>query len=199
MAVPKEITRYTPSEYYELERAATYRSDYFRGEIFAMAGGSRRHSIIVTNIVGGLWQRLQGEPCVPYESNLRLKIKSTGLRTYPDASVYCGQPVRDDEDDDGETFTNPSALFEVLSPSTEGYDRGTKSRGYRLIDSLAVYALVSQSEPHIEVYERQPDSSWRLREVHGLHETLSLPSIGVELPLAEIYKRVVFDSGDDAL
>lgn len=192
MGMPKPIKPYTPQEYYDLERTATYKSDFYAGEIFAMAGGSRRHSLIVMNIGGELRQRLKGKPCAAYESNLRLKTKSTGLRTYPDVSVYCEPPEKDEDDRGGETFTNPTVLFEVLSPSTEGYDRGLKSESYRFIASLKAYVLVSQDTAHAEIYERQADGSWVLREVRGMESVLAIPPIGVELPLKEVYDRVDF-------
>src|SRR3954447_21413276 len=117
MAVPKPIKRRTPQEYYELERVAEYKSDYYDGEIFAMAGGMVAHCQICTNIAGELRQRLKGKPCQPMESNLRVKIKATGLRVYPDVSVVCGQFEYDEEDPARETVTNPHVLFEVLSAS----------------------------------------------------------------------------------
>src|SRR4051812_24533660 len=121
MSVAEPVKRYTPQEYYVLERAAAYKSDYYKGEIFAMSGGTVAHSRISSNLVREVGNRLKGSPCDAYESNLRLKVKATGLRCYPDASVYCGKLERDPEDSSGETVTNPTVLFEVLSPSTEAY------------------------------------------------------------------------------
>jgi Uma2 family endonuclease len=196
MAIPKVIKRFTAQEYYELEREAFYKSDYHKGEIFAMAGGTAEHSRICTNLIRELGMRLAGKPCETFESNLRLKIKATGLRTYPDVSVYCGPLERDETDPYRETYTNPTVLFEVLSKSTEGYDRGTKAQSYRRIPTLHVYALVSQTNAFIEVYERQPDNRWLLREVAGLDAVLTIPSIGVDLPLSEIYARVTFTNAE---
>jgi Uma2 family endonuclease len=198
MGVPKPIKCYTPQEYYDLERTATYKSDFYAGEIFAMAGGSRRHSRICANLSREVGNRLKGTPCAEYESNLRLKIAATGLRTYPDVSVYCGALEKDEDDHDGETFTNPTVLFEVLSPSTEGYDRGLKSESYRFIASLKAYVLVSQDTAHAEIYERQADGSWVLREVRGMESVLAIPPIGVELPLKEVYDRVDFAAEEPA-
>ena len=199
MSIPRSIKRYTVQEYYDLERIATYKSDYYDGEIFAMAGGSIRHARICTNLVKRTGNRLEGKPCAEYESNLRLKIKATGLRTYPDMSVYCGPFVFDDEDASRETVTNPTAIFEVLSPSTEAYDRGLKWAGYRRIDSLRLFALISQETPHVELYERQADGSWRFEEFHGLDAVLPLRAIDIDLPLAEIYDKVDFTRGDGVL
>ncbi|HEX4793337.1 MAG TPA: Uma2 family endonuclease [Humisphaera sp.] len=192
MGLPKTIKRHTPEEYYRLERDAPVKNDYFKGEIFAMAGGSRRHSLITMNINGELRTLLKGSRCVPYESNLRLKVEATGLRTYPDASVYCGQMVKDEEDTAGETFTNPTVIFEVLSRSTEPYDRGAKCESYLKIDSLQMFVLVSQDSPRCEFFQRQADGSWQNHELHGLDAVLEIPSIGVQLPLGEIYDRVDF-------
>ena len=192
MGLDQLVKRYTPQEYYRLERDAPYKSDYYDGEIFAMAGGTVAHSTITTNIVGELRNRLKGKPCAAYESNLRLRIRTTGLRCYPDASVFCGPLERDPEDTNLETLTNPTALFEVLSPSTEAYDRGFKAGNYRQIESLRAYVLISQTDVHAEVYSRQADGSWLLREAKGLDGVLSIPSIGIDLPLSEIYDRVDF-------
>src|SRR4051794_35245398 len=130
MTSPQPVKRFTPAEYYALEREADYKSDYYRGEIFAMAGGSAGHSLITANIGGEVRQRLKGKPCRAYESNLRLGVLATGLRCYPDLSIYCGPLQFDPEDKSGETATNPTLLFEVLSKSTEGYDRGAKAENY---------------------------------------------------------------------
>lgn len=192
MSVPQPVKRYTPQEYYRMERAASYKSDYYKGEIFNMSGGTARHSLIIMNIGGELRIRLKGKPCTPYESNLRLKIKSTGLRTYPDVGVYCGPLEFDPEDDGIETVTNPTAVFEVLSKSTEGYDRGFKAENYRKIETLHSYVFVSQNSPHVEIAERQGNGTWSLREANGLEAVLTIPSIGVDLPLAEIYDRIEF-------
>ena len=192
MTLARPVKRFTPQEYYRLERDAEYRSDYYDGEIFAMAGGTSRHSLIIMNIGGELRQRLKGRPCAAYESNQRLKIKATGLRTYPDLSVYCGTLEYDPEDPESETAMNPTVIFEVLSKSTEGYDRGFKAENYRKIESLKAYAFVSQRAAHVEIYERQTNGKWDLQEASGLDATVTFPSLDVELPLAEIYDRVVF-------
>jgi Uma2 family endonuclease len=190
MTLPSPVKRFSPSEYYELERKAGHKSDFYRGEIFSMAGGTARHSRICTNLIGILDQQLRGKPCVPYESNLRLMIRATGLRCYPDANVYCQDLEPDEEDQSGETFTNPAALFEVLSPSTEACDRGLKSANYRLIKSLKAYVLIAQDQPHVEVYQRQPNNAWLLNEVDGLDKSMRIEAIGIHLSLAEVYDRV---------
>ena len=174
-----------------MEDAAEYKSDYYKGEIFGMSGGTSRHSLICCNITGELRSRLKKSPCVVYESNLRIKNKFTGLRHYPDAAIYCEPLEYDEEDPRRATVTNPAVVFEVLSPSTELYDRGFKAENYRRVTTLKAYILVSQERPHVEMFVRQPDNAWLLREVGGLDGALNLP-IGIELPLAEVYARIDF-------
>lgn len=190
MALPQAKKRYTPSEYYALERAAAYKSDYYDGEIFDMSGGTSTHSQISANLLIAIGIRLRGKPCTPYESNMRLKIDATGLRTYPDASVYCAQLQYDPEDPENTTAMNPTVVFEVLSPSTESYDRRFKAQHYRKVESLRAYAFVAQDQAYVEVYERQSDGSWSFRDASGVEGVARLDAIGVELPLAELYDRV---------
>jgi Uma2 family endonuclease len=192
MALPQPVKRYTPPEYYALEREAEYKSDYYEGEIFNMSGGTARHSLITGNIAGEVRQRLKGKPCRMYESNLRLNVLRTGLRCYPDVSVYCGPLQFDPEDSAGETATNPTLLFEVLSKSTEAHDRGLKAENDRQIESLRAYVLVSQVKAHVEIFERQVNGPWVLREANGPDAILGLPAIDIDLPLAEIYAGVEF-------
>ncbi len=192
MTAPPSIRKFTPAEYYSLERDAEYKSDYYQGEIFATAGGTIRHSAICTNLSGELRSRLKGTPCRAYESNLRLKVAATGLRTYPDVSVYCGPLEPDPEDPAGETLTNPTVLCEVLSPSTEAYDRGLKAGNYRRISSLEAYVLVAQDSVSIELHERQPNGDWLLHDVRGLDQSLKITAINITLPLSEIYDGVDF-------
>ena len=184
---------YSAAEYYELEREADYRSEYFQGEIFAMAGGSPRHSMISANLLRELGNGLKGKPCAPYESNMRLAVKATGLRSYPDASVYCGKLELDPEDPTQQTAINPTVLFEVLSPSTERWDRGRKAEHYRQIPSLKAYLLITQEKPHVELIERTADGSWRLREASGTEGSLPIECLGIDLELAGLYERVEFD------
>jgi len=192
MALPLKKHYITPEEYYLLERASDVRHDYFDGEIFDMSGGSIVHSRICSNVIIALGSRLKGGPCDVFEANLRLLIRSTGLRCYPDASVYCGPLETDPQDGDEETVTNPTVVFEVLSPSTESYDRGAKSSNYKTIPSLKALVLVSRSSPKVEAFFRQKDESWLPVEISGLSQSLPIPAVRVELPLVEIYDRVSF-------
>jgi Uma2 family endonuclease len=178
----------TVAEYLALERKASFKSEYFQGEAFAMAGGTSEHSLIATNFTGEARSRLKNKPCVVFNSDLRVKVASTGLYTYPDASIVCGQLQFDDQQKD--TLINPTVLVEVLSESTQSYDRGIKSRHYRKIDSLQELLLISQDSPTIEYYIRSPAGDWLFRESESLEATLRLASIGIDIPVAEIYRGV---------
>jgi Uma2 family endonuclease len=177
----------TPEEYLERERLAETKSEYYRGEMFAMAGTSLAHATIITNLVRELSNRLKSGPCDVFSGDLRLNIPATGLYTYPDVMVVCGGPALTDSHFD--TVTNPVVLIEVLSESTKNYDRGQKFENYRTIPSLMEYVTVAQDRAHVEVWTRQPGNGWLLKETDGA-AALSLPSIGVELPLSEIYLKV---------
>lgn len=197
MGLPQPKPYITPQQYYELERAAEFKSEWFNGEMFplggvAMAGSTTCHSRIKTNLTRELGNRLKGKRCVNYDSDQRVKIPATGLRAYPDASIFCGRMEYDLDDDQADTATNPTMLFEVLSDSTEGYDRGRKAENYRQLESLQAYALLSQNEPHIEVYHRQSDGNWLFTEASGMDATLALPALEIVISLAEIYDQVTF-------
>lgn len=184
----------TPDVYYRLERAAEHKSEYFNGEIFAMAGGTVRHSVVKTNMVSCLHGALKvkGGNCRPYDSDLRVKASATGLRTYPDATVICGKPEIDPEDSAGETVINPTLIVEVLSDSTERYDRGTKFEHYQTIESLRQYVLVSQDQARVETYLRQLDGTWVYSETHGIEASVQFAALGVSLPMSELYDGVEF-------
>ena len=188
MGLPQRMPVLSPTDYLHIERQATYRSEYYAGEMFAMAGGSPRHSRIKTNILTQLNLRLQNQPCTPYDSDLRIRIPETSLYTYPDASVICGELEFDDDQKD--TVVNPTLIVEVLSPSTEAYDRGMKFDQYRRIASLREYVLVAQDSPRIERFLRNEDGTWNMAIVQGLEESIRLDSIGVTLPLAEVFLKV---------
>ncbi len=194
MSHVQQVRRCTPDEYYRLEAEADHRSEFYDGEISAMAGGSARHGQICANIVGHLGNKLAGTSCVPFGSDLKLRVKATGLRTYPDVSVYCGKRELDPDDPARQTYVNPTVLVEVLSPSTEQYDRGTKSVHYRRIETLQIILLVSQDEARVETHVRQRDGSWSLREYGGMDQALPLEAISAELPLTAIYQGVDFTS-----
>lgn len=196
MALAEPIRKLTESEYLEIERAAEFKSEFFDGEVFAMSGGSPRHSLIAVNFVSELRRVLRGKPCRPYNSDLRIKVEASGLITYPDLSVVCG-PL-EFLDEHGDTVVNPTLIIEVLSPSTEGYDRGKKFDNYRLIPSLREYVLVSQERPFIARYFKKDDGEWVLRDASGVEAVLHLDSLDETVSLAEIYLDVEFDKVDQA-
>jgi Uma2 family endonuclease len=182
--------RLTPEEYLAKERKAEFKSEYFAGETFAMAGARPSHNVIVGNVIGELHPQLKPRPCRVYPSDQRVKVSPTGLYTYPDVIVVCGKPQFEDEE--GDTLLNPTVLVEVLSESTEDYDRGRKFVHYRTIESLREYVLIAQDECRVERFERQPDNTWVLWATDRMEDALELPAIGCELPLAEIYHKVEF-------
>ncbi len=190
MAIPQKKPFITVDDYLLLERAAEDKSEYYAGEIFAMAGASPPHCLIVANVIRELGNALKGHRCAPYGSNLRIEIPATGLYTYPDASVVCGPPELSPKGND--MVTNPTLLVEVLSESTEAYDRGGKFAHYRTLPSLREYVLVSQNEALVEVFFRRDDGIWQLAPVSGLDASVDMQSLGITLRLAEVYERVDF-------
>ena len=178
----------TPEEYLALERKADYRSEYLHGEIFAMTGASRKHNLISGNIFAGLHRQLRDKSYEAYQSEMRVKVAASGLYTYPDVVVVCGEPQF--EDDSLDTLLNPTVLFEVLSKTTERYDRIAKSGYYRPLDSLAEHLLVAQDEIRVEQYVKQVDGQWALTEVGSIEGTVYLQSIGCSLAVGEIYDKV---------
>jgi len=187
MAQPMIQTGISAAQYLELERAAEERHELIDGEMFAMSGGSREHSLIAQNIGGELRGALRSRPCEVFNADMRIGIEATSRFTYADVSVACG-PLRF-VDEKRDTLLNPTAVFEVLSDSTESYDRGEKFAGYRTVPSLQEYVLVSQKRELVEHLHRQADGSWLLR-VCGAGESVSLPSLGCELAVDEIYFKV---------
>ncbi len=186
-AVPKLITA---EQYLVQERQAAFKSEFFGGEVFAMAGGSPNHSLIGANFLGVCWAALGGKPCKVFNSELRVRVNPSGLYTYPDASIVCGELQFDDQRED--TLTNPTVLVEVLSESTEKYDRGVKSGHYRKIASLKEIVLISQYEPAVEVFTRQESGGWLLNESRELSEEIRLESVGISIALSELYRGVTF-------
>jgi Uma2 family endonuclease len=178
----------TAAEYLERERNAEYKSEYYQGEMFAMAGGSVNHSLIAANLIATLRSLLKGSGCRVFTGDLRLLIPASGFYTYPDVTVVCGELQVLDEMRD--TVMNPVVLIEVLSPSTESYDRGQKFFFYRSIPSLREYVLVSQQTRHIEVFRRRNgDGVWELHESNDSGE-ITLESIGCEFPVEDVYAEV---------
>ncbi|MEO8611343.1 MAG: Uma2 family endonuclease [Chloroflexota bacterium] len=187
-ALPKK--RWTAEEYLAFERASDEKHEFINGDIFLMGGASREHNLIVFNLARVLGNQLSGRPCEAYANDMRVKLNVKNY-VYPDLVVVCEPP--DFDDNHGDSLLNPTLLMEVLSPSTEQYDRGDKFESYRALNSLQEYLLLTQNRPHIERYDRQVDGTWVLFEVSGLDTTLELPSIGCTLALADVYDKVAFD------
>jgi Uma2 family endonuclease len=178
--------RFTFAEYLALEEMAAIKHEFLDGNAWAMAGGTPEHAAIAANIIASLSAQLRDRPCRVYTGDLRVRVKATGLGTYPDVTVVCAQLETDPDDPRGHTVTNPKVLVEVLSPSTEDYDRGEKLAHYKRVDSLAEIVLVAHDEPRVEVWRRRGDH-WTL-EVARDDERAQLESIGAELPLADVFR-----------
>ncbi len=181
-------TSLSPAEYLELERKAEFKSEYFQGEMFAMAGASRRHGLIALNVAAEFRQQLKARPCEAYAGDMRLRVSPSGLYTYPDVVVVCGEAQF--ADDHKDTLLNPNLIVEVLSDSTRDYDRGEKFQHYRSLPSLREYLTVSQDTPHVEHWTRQPEDRWLLTEFSDLNKSIQLTSVDCVLPMAEIYDKV---------
>lgn len=190
-------TYLTPEEYLAFERKAATKHEYLSGQVVAMSGASRVHNLITGNIFNGLYNQLVERACETYASDMRVKTHQTAVSyTYPDVVVVCDEPRF--EDGVFDTLLNPIVLIEVLSPSTEAYDRGEKFAHYRQIVSLQEYVLVSQDRISVEHYLRQ-GTQWLLTEFCALEEVLSLISLGCELRLQDIYRRIKFSEKSSTL
>jgi Uma2 family endonuclease len=181
-------TAYAPEEYLAIEREAEFKSEYFDGEIFAMAGASRKHNLISLNAAVSLHNQLKKSSCEVYSSDMRVKVSPTGLYTYPDIVIVCDTPQFEDSVFD--TLINPLVIIEILSPGTESYDRGKKFENYRTLPSLAEYIMISQNRCYIEHYIRQPDNTWLFSETRDMADGVQIASVECELTLEEIYARV---------
>ena len=187
-AAPRQ--RWTVEEYLAHERASEQRHEYLNGEVTLMAGATESHNLIVTNILASLHMQLRQRPCRVYPGDMRVKVSRAGLYTYPDVSVVCEKPQY--EDDQRDTLLNPVLVIEVLSHSTESYDRGRNLQYYRTLASLQEYVLVAQDTQRIERYVRQPDGMWLLDDAHEPDAVMSLESIDCTLRLHEVYEKVEF-------
>ena len=189
--VPKK-TYYTREEYLALEEKAEYKSEYYDGEIFAMAGGSRNHSVICLNLNWGIREAVSHKDCVGFDSNMKLDIPKANNFVYPDLMVICGdiEFVEDRTD----IVANPVLVIEVLSPATESFDRGKKFEYYRTLPSLQEYVLVSQTEPIVEAFYKQNEKFWQYTVVKGLEEKISFQTLQGEIALKDIYQKVVWEA-----
>lgn len=191
---PRAKPLLSAEEYLATERQSGTRSEFLDGEMFAMSGASLRHNRLAMNLATTLEEGLRSGDCEVFVSDLRVRVQATGLYTYPDVVVVCGRPEVDDEEMD--TLLNPKIIFEILSKPTESYDRGMKFSHYRTLPSLSDYVLVAQERMHVEHYSRQAGDRWLLADLDGREAVLQLPSVGIDLPLASIYRRVL---DEDAL
>ncbi|PJF39205.1 MAG: hypothetical protein CUN54_09220 [Phototrophicales bacterium] len=190
-ALPQE--QWTEQAYLEFEREAEIRHEFLDGQVIAMTGASRAHNLIASTTNFLLYSQLRNRPCEVYQSDMRVKVAASGLYTYPDIAVVCDKPQF--LDDAVDTLLNPTLIIEVLSPSTESYDRGKKFQHYRQLDSLQDYVLIAQDQPRIECFAREKDNRWLLTEAVGLEQTIALPSIACNLSLNDVYERITF--GDE--
>ncbi len=185
--------KWTVEEYLAFERSSEEKHEYYAGEIFAMSGASRRHNLIVINTGTTLNSQLAERPCEVYPSDMRVRVNKIKY-TYPDVTVVCGEPHFADNEFDN--LLNPTIIFEVLSDSTEDYDRGTKFKHYMGINSLQEYVLIAQDEVRIDHYTRKSEGDWYLSISKTLESVVQLPSIGCTLLLADIYRKITFEADD---
>jgi Uma2 family endonuclease len=194
VAIQKQ--KWTVEEYLAMERASEEKHEFLDGEIYLMSGVSRNHNLVVTNTIITLDNQLRERPCNVYPSDMRVKISDFGHYTYPDIIVACDpEHIEDDHQD---TLLNPIVIIEVLSPSTESYDRGKKFQHYRALDSLQEYVLIAQDQARIERYRRQPSGDWLLTDAVGLEASLELSSIECTLALADVYNKISFEPDEAA-
>lgn len=184
----------TVEEYLEFERASETRHEYLDGEVFAMVRATPKHTLICGATYASLFNQTEDRPCFVYQSDMRVKVSETGLYTYPDIAVLCDEPQFEDGVQD--TLLNPAVIIEVLSPSTELYDRGRKFQHYRTITTLQEYVLIAQDSVRVERYSRQADNQWLLADITDLQATVELVSIDCALRLASIYKKVDMQAKD---
>lgn len=183
-------SKFTPEEYLAFERRSDKRHEYVDGELFAMSGASERHNQIVVNLSREVSTQFKGRSCRVYTNDMRVRITGTTRYHYPDAVAVCSAPRFDDEEKD--TLINPDLIVEVLSASTEAYDRGEKFEYYRRIETFTEYVLVAQDKPHIEQFFRQANGQWLFTATSGLESFIDLTSVGCKLSLDEIYDKVGF-------
>lgn len=183
--------RYTKEEYFVLEEQAEYKSEYHNGEIVAMSGGSANHGIICLNMSRRILEDIENRDCTALSSDVKIDIEASNTYVYPDISVVCGALSFAENRDD--LIKNPTLIVEVLSPSTEAYDRGKKFAFYRSLSSFSEYVLIAQKEPLIEVFTRQDDKTWLYQVYQGLETTVKLNTLDRAITLHEIYQKVTFD------
>ncbi len=191
MSVLPEKTYISPEDYLVMERVSPVKHEYLDGEIFQMAGTSRNHARIAANICASLLNQFKGRKCESFQSDLRVRVSATGLYTYPDIVAVCGEPIMDDEQY-LDVLLNPSLVVEVLSPSTEAYDKGAKFEQYRTIGTFREYLLVWQDKKRVARYTKRDDETWLLTDFIGDEATIFLESVDATLTIEDIYDKVIF-------
>lgn len=186
LAIPLSTT-----DYLHGERQVPEKHEYIQGQIYAMAGASREHNQLVFNLAGLLHAQLRAKPCSAFVADMRVRTRPNEAYFYPDLAVVCGELQFEDAQSD--TLLNPSVIIEVLSPSTEGYDRGAKFAHYRRLDSLQEYLLVAQDRLSIECYRRAPQGQWLLSEFNEWQQEIQLPSLGCVLRMQDVYEKVLIN------
>lgn len=190
--------RYTPEEYFELERTSEERFEFWDGEVFCMSGASQAHDRILVNCIVQLSAKLGTRGCRVFSSDMRIKVPSASPYRYADLSALCGE-ARFEQIGGVDALTNPALIVEVLSPSTEAYDRVDKFTHYKSIPDFREYLLVAQHRPHVTHLFKQDDGTWIHNEANDLDSTIKLSSIDCELSLSEVYQGITFDAAATAL
>lgn len=191
MSVVERKKRYSIEEYLELEAKADFRSEYHDGEIYAMSGGTLNHSLISQNMSRAIGNAFGNSGCLIFGPDLAVHIEKANSFVYPDLSIVCDNPqVRDGS---LRQLTNPILVVEVLSKSTEAFDRGGKFQKYQTLPSLKSYVLIDQWEPIVEVFHKDDQGEWRYHAFKGMDSVLALPTLNLELEMADIYARVLFE------
>ena len=190
MSTAEKKLRYTFQEYLDLEEKADLRSEYYQGEIFAISGGTDRHSLIGTNMTREMGNGLMDSECFVFGSDLKIRIEAADAGVYPDGMVICGP--RDYYEDRTDIVTNPIAVVEVLSDSTAAWDRGGKFKQYRLLPTLQEYILIEQKSPQIEIFTKNKDGFWVFREYEGLDSVIEIESLKISLSTRRVYHGIIF-------
>lgn len=194
-ALPDAYKKMTETDYLAFERQSEIKHEFMAGEAYAMSGASEAHNLITTSVIAVLYNQLRGRSCKVYPSDMKVRTPATGSYAYPDITVICGEARF--ADDQHDVLFNPTMIIEVMSPSTERYDRGQKFQHYREIESLQEYILIAQDSPRIERFARQENLFWQFNDAHGMDASLELSSIGCTLTLVEIYEQVTFVAAED--
>jgi Uma2 family endonuclease len=182
----------TPDDYLAVERESDTKAEYFDGTVYAMTGASINHIRVVTNLILELGSQLRDRKCDVLSNEMKVRLQDSRKFFYPDVTVLCGEPQFHDKRRD--IILNPILVIEVLSPSTEAFDRGAKFQAYQTLDSLKEYVLVAHDKSVVEQFVRREDGKWTYTVVIGLESSLQLPSVECTLNLSAVYDKVEFDS-----